>query len=75
MLPVSAARECCRSQPPGGNPGGGPFGRYPFGVSTGAESHFGIAIPTELRAGWWWGTARQPDGEFLRAQITAAGLR
>ena len=56
-----------------GNPGGEPFGRYPFGVSAGAESHFsGIAIPTELRAGWWWGTPRQPDGEFFRAHITAA---
>ena len=33
-----------------------------------------FAIPTELRAGWWWGIPRQPDGEF-RAQITAAEFR
>jgi|SRR5450755_1953022 hypothetical protein len=56
-----------------GNPGGEPFGRYPFGVSFAAESHFsGITIPSTLRAGWWWGTPRQAEGEFFRAQITAA---
>jgi hypothetical protein len=56
-----------------GNPGGEPFGRYPFGVRVEAESSFGgITIPSVLRAGWWWGTDRQQEGEFFRAEITGA---
>jgi hypothetical protein len=56
-----------------GNPGGAPFGRFPFGVQVEAESEFGgITIPSVLRAGWWWGTGRQPEGEFFRAEITSA---
>jgi hypothetical protein len=59
-----------------GNPGGAPFARYPFGVQVEAESDFnGITIPSMLRAGWWWGTDRQPEGEFFRAQITSAVFR
>ena len=58
-----------------GNPGGAPFGRYPFGVRVEAESSFGgITIPSVLRAGWWWGTDRQQEGEFFRAEITGAVL-
>jgi hypothetical protein len=56
-----------------GNPGGAPFGRYPFGVQAAAESRFGgITIPSVFRAGWWWGTDRQHEGEFFRAEITGA---
>ena len=56
-----------------GNPGGAPFGRYPFGVRVEAESSFGgITIPSVIRAGWWWGTDRQHEGEFFRAEITGA---
>jgi hypothetical protein len=56
-----------------GNPGGAPFGRYPFGVRVEAESRFGgITIPSVLRAGWWWDTGRQHEGEFFRAEITGA---
>ena len=56
-----------------GNPGGEPFGRYPFGVRVEAESRFGgITIPSVFRAGWWWGTERQHEGEFFRAEITGA---
>lgn len=59
-----------------GNPGGGSFDRYPFGVSVEAESDFsGITIPSALRAGWYWGTDRQHEGEFFRAQITGAVFR
>jgi hypothetical protein len=59
-----------------GNPGGAPFGRYPFGVSVEAESQFaGITIPSVVRAGWWWGTERQAEGEFFRARITGAVFR
>jgi hypothetical protein len=56
-----------------GNPGGAPFGRYPFGVRVEAESRFGgVTIPSVFRAGWWWGTDRQHEGEFFRAEITGA---
>ena len=56
-----------------GNPNGEPFGRYPFGVTMQQESTFaGITIPSVFRAGWWWGSDRQPDGEFFRARITDA---
>jgi hypothetical protein len=56
-----------------GNPNGEPFGRYPFGVAIDAEQTFaGVTIGSELRAGWWWGTDRQAEGEFFRARITGA---
>jgi len=59
-----------------GNPGGAAFARYPFGVAVGAERVFdGVRIPTRLRAGWWWGTARQTEGEFFSAEITGAIFR
>ena len=59
-----------------GNPNGAPFGRYPFGVAVEAEQTFtGVTIGSALRAGWWWGTDRQPEGEFFRARITGATFR
>jgi len=59
-----------------GNPNGAPFGRYPFGVAIEAEQTFaGVTIGSALRAGWWWGTERQPEGEFFRAEITEATFR
>jgi hypothetical protein len=59
-----------------GNPLGAPYERYPFGVTVQEEGSFeGITIPTKLRAAWWWGTERESDGEFFRAQITDARFR
>jgi hypothetical protein len=56
-----------------GDPVGGTFGRYPFGVAVEAEETFaGVTIGSVLRAGWWWGTDRQQEGEFFRAEITGA---
>jgi hypothetical protein len=56
-----------------GSPPGAPYGRYPFGVTVEAERTFGgITIPSVFRAGWWWGTDRQHEGEFFRAEITGA---
>ncbi len=56
-----------------GRPPGAPYGQYPFGVTVDAERTFGgITIPSTLRAGWWWGTDRQDEREFFRAEITAA---
>jgi hypothetical protein len=59
-----------------GNPSGGPYGRYPFGVAIEAERTFsGVTLGSQLRAGWWWGTDRESEGEFFRAQITSAMFR
>jgi hypothetical protein len=59
-----------------GNPDGKTFGRYPFGVEIEAERTFaGVTIGSRLRAGWWWGTDRQAEGEFFRATITGAEFR
>ncbi|HEX5297127.1 MAG TPA: DUF6544 family protein [Streptosporangiaceae bacterium] len=50
-----------------------PPGGYPFGVRVEDEACFdGITIPSVLRASWWWGTERQHEGEFFRAEITGA---
>ena len=59
-----------------GNPNNSPYGRYPFGVTVEAESTFdGITIPSEFRAGWWWGTDREDEGESFRARISDAVFR
>ncbi len=59
-----------------GNPDGKPFARYPFGVTVEQErTDFGVTTPAAFRAGWWRGTARQDNGEFLRAQLTGATFR
>ena len=59
-----------------GTPDNEPPGRYPFGVTLRDERTFaGITIPTTIRAGWWWGTDRQDQGEFFRARITDAVFR
>ncbi len=59
-----------------GNPGGAPFGRHRFGVAFEAErTSAGVTIGSVLRAGWWWGTDRQAEGEFFRARITGATFR
>lgn len=56
-----------------GAPVGAPYGQYPFGVTVEVERTFaGITIPSTFGAGWWWGTDRQEEGEFFRAQITEA---
>lgn len=55
------------------NPDGASFGYHPFGVTVEAERTFaGITVPSIVRAGWWWGTDRQDEGEFFRARITDA---
>jgi len=58
-----------------GNPGGAAYGSYPFGVAVQREATFGgVTIPAGFRAGWWWGTDRQDEGEFFRAHITDAAF-
>lgn len=59
-----------------GDPDGSGFGRHPFGSSIEAERTFGgVTIASRVRAGWWWGTDRQDDGEFFRAEITDVAFR
>jgi hypothetical protein len=59
-----------------GDPGGSPFGRYPFGVTVdGERTDGGVTLPAEVRAGWWRGTGRQDAGEFFRARITRVTFR
>lgn len=58
-----------------GDPDGAPFGTYPFGVELLEERTFGgVRVPSTLRAGWWFGTDREAEGEFLRATITDAAF-
>ena len=58
-----------------GSPDGGPFARYPFGVTIEEEMTVdGVTVPAVVRAGWWWGTDRQSEGEFFRARITKIGF-
>ncbi len=55
---------------------------YGYQTSVGARTfaNFGlvcldvatITIGSRLRAGWFWGTERQAEGEFFRARITGA---
>lgn len=59
-----------------GNPNGEPFQRYPFGVTIEHERAVaGVTIPSVLRAGWWWGSERQQEGEFFRARVVDAVFR
>lgn len=59
-----------------GNPGNETFARHSFGVAVQDERTFsGITIPSRIIAGWWWGTDRQSEGEFFRAEITRAVFR
>lgn len=55
--------------------GGTGFGYVPFGVTVEAERTFGgVTIPSTVRAGWWWGTDREDEGEFFRATITGVAF-
>ena len=60
-----------------GNPDGGTsYGRHPFGVRVAAERTFGgVIVPSTFSAGWWFGTDRQREGEFFRAEITTVTFR
>ncbi|CRK52976.1 conserved hypothetical protein [Rhodococcus sp. RD6.2] len=59
-----------------GTPPGGDFGLHTFGVSVDEERDFGgVSIASAFRAGWWWGTDRQDEGEFFRARVSSALFR
>jgi hypothetical protein len=56
-----------------GNPDGGEAGWHPFGGSVSQVSSFnGVSIAAAGSVGWWWGTDRQPEGEFFRYRILDA---
>jgi hypothetical protein len=56
-----------------GNPDGGEAGWHPFGGSVSQISSFnGVSIAAAGTVGWWWGTDRQPEGEFFRYRILDA---
>lgn len=51
--------------------GSGTFAWYPFGGEvTGYRAFDGLTIPAAARAGWYFGTDRWPDGEFIHYRIT-----
>lgn len=59
-----------------GRPDGKTYARHPFGVSFHDELTVdGVTIPQSFRAYWHWGTEREDEGEFFRAQITSAHFR
>ncbi|MBI3854885.1 MAG: hypothetical protein HY293_04260 [Planctomycetes bacterium] len=59
-----------------GNPGGAPFGYFPFGGVVEEERRFGgVLIPSRLRLGWHIGTPRWDKGEFFRMTVDEASFR
>ena len=56
-----------------GEPGKNPGASTPCGGTLDHEAGFGaIKIPTQIRAGYFFGTSRWDEGEFFRARITKA---
>jgi hypothetical protein len=56
-----------------GTPPAGPYGRHPFGLRLEGELTVqGLTIPRVVTASWWWGSDRQDEGTFLRAEVVAA---
>lgn len=55
-----------------GDPGDtGSWAMHRFGVEvTGYQTFAGLSIPSEGRAGWFFGTDRWDEGEFFRYRIT-----
>jgi hypothetical protein len=52
------------------------FALLPFGGHTKEERRFGdYTIPTQVSAGWWYGTERYPRHEFFRATLHSAEFR
>jgi hypothetical protein len=64
-------RLIAATMPRWGNPNREPWGEYPCGgILEGEADYGGIKIPTQMRAGWFFGTDRWGQGEFFRAAIT-----
>lgn len=55
-----------------GNPDGTGFADYTFGASFHAHRVFsGITLPSEITAGWYYGTDRWEEGQFIRYSVDA----
>jgi adenylate cyclase len=53
----------------------GSFGLHPCGGEVAASATFGgVTVPSEGRAGWFYGTERWAEGEFFRYQLTSVEL-
>lgn len=58
-----------------GTPPGWPFGNYHFGALLSEERRFdGYLVPTEVVAGWHFGTARWDEGMFLRYRVVSCSF-
>ncbi|MEU7746046.1 DUF6544 family protein [Nonomuraea sp. NPDC049158] len=59
-----------------GDPGEGRYRDHVFGVECGREIEFdGFTIPAYLAGGWWPGTDRWAEGEFIRFTVDDALFR
>jgi Family of unknown function (DUF6544) len=59
-----------------GRPDKRPYGLHVFGAQIEEEGTFeGFTIPTRVSAGWWLGTDRWSDGEFIRFRVDRATYR
>ncbi|MFI7700671.1 DUF6544 family protein [Nonomuraea sp. NPDC049480] len=59
-----------------GKPDKGPYREHLFGVECEGETTFdGFTLPAGIRGGWWPGTARWAEGEFIRFTIGDALFR
>ncbi|WP_222108060.1 DUF6544 family protein [[Actinomadura] parvosata] len=59
-----------------GNPDKGTFGRHTFGIECAGEATFdGFTIPSRVRGGWWPGSERWDQGEFIRFDVQEAQFR
>jgi Family of unknown function (DUF6544) len=57
-----------------GNPDGASFGLHLFSAAFQDEISFGgVTVPPDVSAGWHYGTARWPEGQFIRYTIDKAG--
>ena len=56
-----------------GSPDGASFAEHIFGAAFKDEVTFGgVTLPREVTAGWHYGTARWPEGQFIRYSIDNA---
>lgn len=59
-----------------GDPDGRGYGKHPFGAVFEGEVRFGdFTLPRTVRAGWWFGGDRWPEGEFIRFTVDEAVYR
>lgn len=71
--PVGRLREVSMER--WGTPPAWPYGQYAFGALLGEERRFdGYLVPTEVVAGWHFGTPRWDEGMFLRYRVVRSSF-